>query len=63
MHISVEVDPSIVTELRNPNDENSRKSYWQFVSSGEIKDAGKFLLLKPTSLFMNKIFVKYNYCL
>ncbi|KAG8189219.1 hypothetical protein JTE90_013751 [Oedothorax gibbosus] len=38
MHISVAVDPSTVTELRNPNDENSRKSYWQFVSSGEIKD-------------------------
>ncbi|KAF8795037.1 Sterol regulatory element-binding protein like [Argiope bruennichi] len=39
LHISVAVDPNDVVELRNPADlEISRKSYWQFLSSGEIKD-------------------------
>ncbi|GFU36985.1 sterol regulatory element-binding protein cleavage-activating protein [Nephila pilipes] len=39
IHISVAVDPKNVFELRNPEDmEISRRSYWQFLSSGEIKD-------------------------
>ncbi|GIY33272.1 sterol regulatory element-binding protein cleavage-activating protein [Caerostris darwini] len=39
IHISVAVNPDNVVELRNPADvEISRKSYWKFLSSGEIKD-------------------------
>ncbi|XP_054714405.1 sterol regulatory element-binding protein cleavage-activating protein-like [Uloborus diversus] len=39
LHISLAVDPAIAVDLRNPKDiEISRKSYWQFLSSGEIKD-------------------------
>ncbi|XP_042909704.1 sterol regulatory element-binding protein cleavage-activating protein [Parasteatoda tepidariorum] len=39
IHVSVAVEPEVAIELRNPKDfEISKKSYWQFLSSGEIKD-------------------------
>lgn len=52
MHISFAVDPEKALELRNPKDiEISRKSYWQFLSSGEITDGGVYNNLNERNVF------------